>query len=223
MNKIKFKSCLCEGLGTFMLTFFGCAAACTVGTDVKGGYFITASAFGLVLAVLCYIIGPVSGCHVNPAVTIAMLINKKIDLINAVAYSVSQIAGAIIGGLVLSLFFSPAHGLGSNAASSEGIIASLAIELILTFSFVLAIFGATARKENSSVSGIIIGAALTLVHIIGIHFTGTSVNPARSIGPALFAGMQYIKDLWIFILAPVAGAVLAALCWKYLIENKKYK
>lgn len=222
MNKLNLKSYICEFTGTLLLTFFGCAAACTVGTNVDGGYFMTALTFGLILTVLCYVIGPVSGCHVNPAVTVAMFINKKIDLKNSLLYIFSQVLGGIAGGLLLSLIFKPEYGLGANAASSKGIIISLVMECILTFTFVLAVFAAASKKENSSISGIIIGTALTMVHIIGIGFTGTSVNPARSIGPAIFAGADYISDLWIFILAPVAGAVLAALLWKF-IDNKNSK
>ncbi len=220
MKNLNLKSYVCEFTGTLLLTFFGCATACTVGTNVDGGYLMTALSFGLILTVLCYIIGPVSGCHVNPAVTIAMFINKKIDLRNTIIYIISQILGAVAGGLILSLIFKPAYGLGANAAASDGILLSLVLECILTFTFVLAIFGATSKKENSSVSGVIIGGALTLVHIVGIGFTGTSVNPARSIGPALFAGIDYIADLWIFVSAPVVGAALAAFLWKF-INNKK--
>jgi len=221
MKKVNFRACIAEFLGTFMLTFFGCAAACTVGTEVKGGYFMTALTFGLILTVMCYCIGPISGCHVNPAVTLAMFINKKIKGHDALSYAVSQVIGAVLAGGLLSVFFKPEKGLGSNSSAGVGIIVALAIEIILTFTFILAIFGATSKKENSSISGIIIGAALTMVHIIGIHFTGTSVNPARSLGPALFAGITALSDVWIFIIAPLIGAVLAAFTWKFLIQEKK--
>lgn len=220
MKKINFRAGIAELLGTFMLTFFGCAAACTVGTDVKGGYFMTAFTFGLILTAMCYVIGPISGCHVNPAVTLAMFINKKINISDTITYVISQIIGAVVAGGLLSVFFKPDKGLGSNSASGVGIAVALAMEVILTFTFILIIFGATSKKENSNISGIIIGAALTLVHIVGIHFTGTSVNPARSIGPALFATTGALTDLWIFIAAPLAGAVLAAFAWKFLNNSK---
>ena len=214
MKKLNYKSYLAEFFGTFMLTFFGCATACTVGTSVEGGYFMTALSFGAVLAVLCFIIGPVSGCHVNPAVTLAMFINKKISAADAGLYAVSQFIGAIAAGALLSVFFKPSKGLGANGASDAGIIISILIEIILTAFFVLCVLGATSDKKNSSVAPIAVGLSLTLVHIVGIHFTGTSVNPARSLGPAIFSQAGQIADIWIFITAPFVGAVIAAFLWK---------
>lgn len=233
MIKFNYKAYIAEFLGTMLLTFFGCASACIVGTKVDGGYLIVAITFGLILTALCYIIGPVSGCHVNPAVTIAMLINKGISIIDSVFYIISQFIGGLAGGALLSYFFKEEYGLGSNAVVKSSILdrvlagreleLTIVIELILTFTFVLAIFGATSKKENSSVSGIIIGAALTLVHIIGIHYTGTSVNPARSLGPAVFAKEAYLSNVWVFIVAPIAGAALAALVWQLFKSTKKVK
>lgn len=225
MNKINIRAYFAEFLGTMLLTFFGCASACIVGTDVKGGYLIVAITFGLVLTSLCYIIGPVSGCHVNPAVTIALIINKGVSLIDGAFYVVCQFAGGIAGGGLLSYFFKEEYGLGSNNLTNTYLLDkdleySIIIEIILTFAFILTILGVTSKKENSSISGIIIGASLTLVHIIGIHYTGTSVNPARSLGPAIFAGGEYLSNLWVFILAPVIGAVIAAFVWKILKDNK---
>ncbi len=220
MKKFNYKSYLAEFFGTFMLTFFGCATACTVGTSVEGGYFMTALAFGAVLAVLCFVIGPVSGCHVNPAVTLAMFINKKISAADAGLYALSQFIGGIAGGALLSLFFKPNKGLGANGASDDGIIISLLIEVILTAFFVLCVLGATSDKKNSSVAPVAVGASLTLVHIIGIHFTGTSVNPARSLGPAIFSQAGHIADVWIFIIAPLVGAVIAAFLWKFFKTTK---
>lgn len=235
MFKINYKAYLAEFLGTLLLTFFGCASACIVGTDVKGGYLIVALTFGLILTALCYIIGPVSGCHVNPAVTVAMFINKGISIFDSVCYIVSQFAGGVAGGALLSYFFKEQYGLGSNGLVKTTLLdkdlvgkdieLTIIIEVILTFVFVLAIFGATAKKENSAVSGIVIGATLTLVHIIGIYYTGTSVNPARSLGPAVFAQGDYLTNVWVFIAAPTAGAILAALIWQIFKdkENKNKK
>lgn len=230
MIKINYKAYIAEFIGTMLLTFFGCASACIVGTKVDGGYLIVALTFGLVLTSLCYTIGSVSGCHVNPAVTIAMLINKTISVFDAVCYIVSQFVGGLAGGALLSFFFKEEYGLGSNDLVKTTILdkdlagkdleLTIIIELILTFTFVLTVLGATSKKEHSSVSGIVIGAALTLVHIIGIHYTGTSVNPARSFGPAFFAKEAYLSNVWVFIVAPIAGAVLAALVWQIFKVKK---
>lgn len=220
MNKINLKAAIAELVGTAVLVFFGCGTACMVGCDVKGGYLMTALAFGLVIVAMAYSIGNVSGCHINPAVTLAMLINKKISGKDAVTYFISQFIGGIVGAALLCIFFKPANGLGSNGLYDESIIKSLIIEVILTFVFVLAILGVTSKVKNDQVCGIVIGLTLTLVHILGIGFTGTSVNPARSFGPALFAGGEALKCVWVFILAPLAGAALAAYLWKYLAPKK---
>lgn len=220
MKKLNIRACIAELIGTAVLVFFGCGTACMVGCDVKGGYLMTALAFGLVIVAMAYSIGNISGCHINPAVTLAMFISKKISLNDMISYFVSQFLGGIVGAALLAVFFSPSKGLGSNGLYDGSILKSLLIEIILTFVFIIAILGVTSKVKNDQVSGIVIGLTLTLVHILGIGFTGTSVNPARSFGPALFAGGDAIKCVWVFIIAPLVGAALAAYTWKYLSKNK---
>ena len=219
MKTKSYKAYIAEFIGTCVLVVFGCGTACAIGCDVPGGYLATALAFGLVIVAMAYSIGNVSGCHINPAVSLAMLITKKLPVKDFIAYVIAQILGAITGAGILCIFFSRSEGLGSNGLYEESIIKSLVIECILTFVFLLAILGVTSKVKNGQVAGIVIGLTLTLVHILGIHFTGTSVNPARSIGPALIAGGNALAVVWVFIVGPLAGAALAALCWK-AIGNK---
>ena len=221
MKNFNFRAFTAELVGTFVLVFFGCGTACLIGCEVPGGYLATAVAFGLVIVAMAYSIGNISGCHINPAVTLSMLITKKITIKDAVSYWVAQFLGGIIGGAFLLIFFPASSGLGSNGLFEGKIFESLLIEIILTFVFILAILGVTSKAKNEQVSGLIIGLTLTLVHILGIGFTGTSVNPARSFGPALFAGGDSLKNVWVFIVAPLIGAVIASYCWKYLSKNKK--
>jgi aquaporin Z len=192
-----------------------------IGCDVTGGYLATAVAFGLVIVAMAYSIGNISGCHINPAVTLGLFIANKISLKDSVSYWVSQFIGGIIGGGLLLIFFPKSSGLGTNGVYDGNIVKSLLIEVILTFVFVLAILGVTSKVKNDQIAGLVIGLTLTLVHILGIGFTGTSVNPARSFGPALFAGGDALKNVWVFIVAPLIGAAIAAYCWKYLNKNKK--
>lgn len=212
------KKSLAEFIGTFVLVFFACGTAAVVGCSAENGtgYLLTALAFGLVIVAMAYSIGNVSGCHINPAVSIAMLVNGKLSVKDFVGYVVAQFAGAIAGAAALMAFVGKDSGLGANALYEGNIALSLLIEVILTFVFVLAILGVTSKKENSSVAGVVIGLALTLVHILGISFTGTSVNPARSFGPALFMGGEALANVWVFIVAPLVGGVLAALVYKFL-------
>ena len=221
MKKINFRACIAELIGTCVLVFFGCGTACMIGCDVKGGYLATAVAFGLVIVAMAYSIGNISGCHINPAVTLGLFIANKISLKDSVSYWVSQFIGGIIGGALLLIFFPASSGLGTNGLYDDSIFKSLLIEIILTFVFVLAILGVTSKVKNDQIAGLVIGLTLTLVHILGIGFTGTSVNPARSFGPALFAGGDALKNVWVFIVAPLIGAAIAAFCWKYLSKNKK--
>lgn len=221
MNKINIRACVAEFIGTAVLVFFGCGTACMVGCEVKGGYLMTALAFGLVIVAMAYSIGNVSGCHINPAVSLAMFINKKMTLSEMFSYFVSQFAGGIFGALLMTIFFDRNKGLGSNGLWDESYAKSFIIEVILTFVFVLAILGVTSKVKNDQVCGLVIGLTLTLVHILGIGFTGTSVNPARSFGPALFALGDSIKVVWVFILAPFVGSALAAFTWKYLGKKAK--
>ncbi len=224
----KLKKAIAEFIGTCVLVLLGCGTAMTVGCnpDQGSGYILTAFAFGLVIVAMAYSIGNVSGCHINPAVSIAMLISGKMTVSEFFIYIVAQFAGATAGAAILKGIFALAGledktgALGSNGLAGGDIVASLIIEVLLTFVFVLAILGVTSKVENGSVAGIVIGLTLVLVHIIGIGLTGTSVNPARSFGPALLAGGEALTNLWVFIVAPLAGGILAALCYK-LITIKK--
>lgn len=218
---LSLKKYVAEFIGTFVLVFFACGTACAVGCEVAGGYLLTALAFGLVIVAMAYSIGNVSGCHINPAVSIAMLISGKMTAVDFVGYIVAQFAGAVAGAAGLLALFGKESNLGSNALYNNDIVASLIIEVVLTFVFVIAILGVTSKAENGSVAGIVIGLSLTLVHILGIHFTGTSVNPARSFGPALLAGGESLSCVWVFIVAPLAGGALAALVYKFLTCGKK--
>ncbi len=216
------KKYLAECLGTFVLVFFACgtAAALGCGADANAAYVLTALAFGLVIVAMAYSIGHVSGCHINPAVSIGMLVAGKMSVKDFVGYVVAQFAGAILGALALRGVLGPESGLGTNGLYNGNIGASLIIEVVLTFVFVYAILGVTSKEKDSSVAGLVIGLTLTLVHILGIHFTGTSVNPARSFGPALIAGGEALANVWVFIVAPLVGGVLAALVFKALNADK---
>jgi len=219
-----------EFLGTLALVFFGCGSAVIAGAYI--GFLGIALAFGMVLLILVYAIGPISGCHVNPAVTIAMLFAKKIDGKNALAYIGVQCLGAIVGaGLIFMIMsgmpgWEVADGLGQNgfdSASPAGfsMTAGFIAEIILTFFFVYVILEVISKKVNKGFEGLAIGFALFLSHIVGIPITGTSVNPARSLGPALFVGDLALEQLWLFWAAPIAGAILAALVWMYLSNPKE--
>jgi len=216
------KKYLAEVIGTFTLVTFGCGTAIAVGcaSDAGSGYLLTALAFGLVIVAMAYSIGNISGCHINPAVSIAMLILKKMDVKDFVGYVVAQCIGSGLGCLVLGALFGFDCGFGANAIqagwANGNVGTAFLAEVVLTFVFVLAIVGVTSKDVNGAVAGIVIGLTLTLVHILGIHMTGTSVNPARSLMPAIFAGGAALSQVWIFILAPLAGGALAAICYRYL-------
>ena len=216
------KKCTAEFIGTFVLVFFACGTAAVVGCSAENGtgYLLTALAFGLVIVAMAYSIGNISGCHINPAVSIAMLVSGKLSVKDFIGYLIAQFAGATAGSAVLMAFVGKESGLGANALYEGNIALSILIEIILTFVFVSAILGVTSKIENSAVSGIVIGLTLTLVHILGISFTGTSVNPARSFGPALFVGGDALANVWVFLVAPLVGGVLAALVYKFLDSKK---
>ena len=216
------KKCTAEFIGTFVLVFFACGTAAVVGCSAENGtgYLLTALAFGLVIVAMAYSIGNISGCHINPAVSIAMLVSGKLSVKDFIGYLIAQFAGATAGAAVLMAFVGKESGLGANALYEGNIALSVLIEIILTFVFVIAILGVTSKIENSAVSGIVIGLTLTLVHILGISFTGTSVNPARSFGPALFVGGDALANVWVFLVAPLVGGVLAALVYKFLDSKK---
>lgn len=220
MNCIK--KYLAEFIGTFVLVFFACGTAAVVGCSAENGtgYLLTALAFGLVIVAMAYSIGNVSGCHINPAVSIAMLISGKLGIKDFAGYVIAQFLGATAGAAALMAFAGKESGLGANALYKGDIWLSLLIEIILTFVFVIAILGVTSKVENGAVAGIVIGLSLTLVHILGISFTGTSVNPARSFGPALFVGGDALANVWVFIVAPLVGGALAAVVYKFLASKK---
>lgn len=222
MNSLK--KYVAEFIGTFVLVFFACGTAAAVGCNkdiFDSAYLLTALAFGLVIVAMAYSIGNISGCHINPAVSIAMLINKKMTITDFLGYIVAQFAGATAGAALLVPFVGIESGLGTNSLFEYNIWLTIGIEIILTFVFVIAILGVTSKVENSAVSGLVIGLTLTLVHIFGIHFTGTSVNPARSFGPALIVGGSAFSYVWAFTIAPLLGGVLAALVYRFLSKEKK--
>lgn len=217
------KKFLAECIGTFVLVFFGCGTAVVAqcSLDNYPGYLLTALAFGLVIVAMAYSIGNVSGCHINPAVSLGVLLSGGMSVQEFGQYVAAQFLGAILGAGALSLFVGADSGLGSNGLYQGNIGLSLLIEIILTFVFVMTVLGVTDREENCPVVGLVIGLSLTLVHILGIAFTGTSVNPARSFGPALFAGGPALTNVWVFIVAPLIGGALAAFCYKYLTSEAK--
>lgn len=216
------KKYVAEFIGTFVLVLLACGTAAAVGCDPSGsGYLLTALAFGLVIVAMAYSIGNISGCHINPAVSIAMLISGKMSVKDFVGYIVAQFLGAIAGAAVLMAILGKESGLGANALYNGDVWLSILIEVILTFVFVIAILGVTSKTENTAVTGLVIGLSLTLVHIFGIHFTGTSVNPARSFGPALFVGGDALANVWVFIVAPLVGGALAAVVYKFLSSKSE--
>ncbi len=225
---IKARSLIAEALGTALLVFFGAGTATlcfgfkVIGTSVAAGVVMTALAFGLVLLVLVYAIGPISGCHVNPAVTMGFLAARRIALTDAIGYWLAQVVGGIVGAAGLygvvhsSSLYHSSTGLGADGYGKSSIIGANAAgafvaEIVLTFVFVFVILSVTRRASNATVAGIAIGLALALVHLIGIPIDGTSVNPARSLGPALFVGGSALSQLWVFLVAPLIGGFLSAL------------
>lgn len=230
------KKYFCEAIGTAVLVLFGCGSAVITGNIVA-----IALTFGLSIVAMAYVIGNISGCHVNPAVSLAMLINKKITLKEFLFYVIAQVVGAFIGAglLFLILNFSDAvvqaggisaiglgtNGFGENSSLGINMWIAILVEVILTFVFVYTILGVTSDEKKSSVAGIVIGLTLSFVHILGISLTGTSVNPARSLAPATVMAIigQYeaIKQVWVFIVAPFVGSALAAFAFKFLNKEKE--
>lgn len=220
---VSFKKYVAEFIGTFVLVLFACGTAAAVGCstmDANTAYIITALAFGLVIVAMAYSVGNISGCHINPAVSIAMLIDGRMSVKDFFGYVVAQCLGGIAGAAPLGLLLGTDCGYGANGLYQGNIWISLLVEVILTFVFVFAILGVTSKPEYSNVAGLVIGLTLTLVHIFGIHFTGTSVNPARSLGSAIFAGGDALANLWVFIVAPLVGGAIAALVWKLFKSEK---
>lgn len=208
---------IAEGVGTMMLTLIACGIAVTSGVDLVA----TSLAFGLVIVAAAYSIGNVSGCHINPAVSISLLVAGKMTAKECIRYIIAQVIGAFVGSLLLALLLGDFEALGANGlVGNTTIWVALVVEVILTFIFTTTILGVTDKKENGHVTGIVIAFTLTLVHLFGLPFTGTSVNPARSLAPAILQGGDSLTNVWIFIVAPVVGAVLAGLFYKYVLKEK---
>lgn len=230
------KKYVAEFFGTAFLVFFGCGVAVVCGGATGGlengylGVVAIALAFGLSIVAGAYGIAQISGCHVNPAVSLSMLILGKMNVKDFVGYVIAQVIGAIAGAGLLFFVKSQTTlltgaGMGTNGfgeASAVGLdmVGALAVEVVLTFVFVFVIIVVTAKAETAAVAGLVIGATLTFVHLIGIPLTGTSVNPARSLGPAIFSGGIALEQVWVFIVAPFVGAALAALVYKVLYKEE---
>ena len=218
-----------ELIGTFVLTFLGCGAAVSLNCGADTASIVgTAIAFGLAVVAMAYTIGGISGCHINPAITLGVYLSGRMNAKDCGMYMLFQVIGAIIAAALLYLIVQTDPGLargtatGANACASGNIWNGVVVEFALTFIFVLVVLGATAKTNGATnnFAGLAIGLALILIHLVGINYTGTSVNPARSIGPALFEGGDALAQLPIFIFAPLAGGALAAGIWK-LLESEK--
>jgi aquaporin Z len=231
------KKYFAELIGTFSLVLFGCGSAVIAGISGVGpsgiGLLGISIAFGFAVVAMAYAIGGISGCHVNPAVTIGVLVAGKMEAKDAIGYIISQCIGAILGALVLYLILSgkPGFTMGEWALGSNGwgpgylgeynVISAFLIEAVMTFLFLFVILGTTSKFGNGAMAGLAIGVTLMLIHLVTIPVTGTSVNPARSLGPAIFAGGQAMAQLWLFIIAPIVGAIVAAIVWKFGFDNEK--
>ncbi len=222
------KKYLAEMVGTMVLTLLGCGTAVSLNCGSDTASVVgTAVAFGLAVVAMAYTIGGVSGCHINPAITLGCLISKRISCKDATMYMLFQVIGAIIGAAILFALTSndmvQAGGTltGANSCGDHGVVVGLIAEIVLTCIFVLVVLGSTDEKKGAgNFAGLAIGLSLILIHLVGIHYTGTSVNPARSIGPAIFEGGQALSDLWVFIVGPFVGAAIAAGIWKIIGEEK---
>lgn len=225
------KKYIAEFTGTCALVFLGCGTAMLVGCNAANGsgYILTAFAFGLTIVGMAYCVGNISGCHINPAVSLGFLMSGRMTASDFIGYVISQCLGALAGSGLLALIFSlggvedKTGGFGTNglAGVNGSAAAGLLVEIILTFFFVLVVLGVTSKKAgHGSFGGLIIGFSLVLVHILGIGLTGTSVNPARSFGPAVIAAISGnaapLASLWVFIAGPLIGGAIASVCYKYL-------
>jgi aquaporin Z len=228
---------IAEAVGTAILVIVAVGTATltfgfkVTGSSAAAGVAATALAFGLTLLGLAYTIGPISGAHVNPAVTIGFLVSRRMAATEAAAYVVAQVVGAVAGALILWGMVAGANGytrtgtgLGVDGWAEHSMVGlnaqgAFATEVVLTFVFVLVVLAATSRLATPSVAGLAIGLSLTAVHLVGIPLTGTSVNPARSIGPALIVGGDALSQLWLFVVAPLLGGAIAALLYRYLFQT----
>jgi len=220
-----------ELIGTAALVLIGCGSAVIAGQYI--GFAGIAFAFGLTVLAMVYAIGSISGCHINPAITVAMFVAGKIKGKDAIGYIIAQCVGAIIGaGILLAIasgllgYSLDVNGLGQNGYGAQSpagyaMWACFVAELVLTALFLLVILGSTSEKAPKGFAGIAIGFSLVLIHLVGIPITGTSVNPARSLGPAVFVGGEALPQLWLFWVAPIIGGILAAVIWKYVLQEKQ--
>ena len=236
------KKAISEFFGTFVLVLLGCGTAVVTG----GNLVATALAFGLAVVAMAYAIGDISGCHINPAISLGMLITRRMGFVDFIVYCVSQVLGAIAGSGVLALIINSCFGyveetnelnpisfknvgLGANlygdAAGNVHItgIGAAIVEIVLTFIFVYVVLSVSANAKFARIGGVVIGFTLTLVHLLGIRLTGTSVNPARSIGPAIFMQGTALSQLWVFIVMPFIGAAIAAVLWLFLKPKEETK
>ena len=223
------KKYIAEFVGTMVLVLFGTGIAVVSG----GNLLVTSLAFGLSIVAMAYVVGNVSGCHLNPAVSLAMLLQKKQDPKDFCYYVLAQVLGALAGTTILFAILSEtnmgtvalgANGFGDLSATNISLLGALLIEVVLTFVFIYTILGVTSDEKYSKVAGIVIGLTLTFVHLLGIPLTGTSVNPARSLAPAIFTGGLAFQQVWLFIVAPLVGSVIATYTFMYLNkEDKKSK
>jgi aquaporin Z len=220
------KKYIAELLGTFVLVFVGCGSAVLAGNEI--GSVGIAFAFGLSVLAMVYAIGSISGCHINPAISVSMFVAGKMKLKNMAIYIVMQCVGAVIAALLIygiavgkPGYSLVVNGLGQNgydAASLGGfsMVSGFVAEVALTFVFLLVIFGSISERAPKGFAGISIGLSLVLIHLVGIPITGTSVNPARSLGPAVVVGGVALSQLWLFLLAPIIGGLIAAVVWRFL-------
>jgi aquaporin Z len=236
LKKKTMKKFFAELIGTFSLVLFGCGTAVIAGTSVVGpagaGLLGISIAFGFAVVAMAYTIGGISGCHINPAVTVGVYMAGRMDAKDAIGYIISQCIGAILGAAVLYLivsgrpeFVMSEWGLGSNGwgegyLGQYNVVSAFVIETVMTFLFLMVILAVTSKYGNSTMAGLAIGVTLMLIHLVAIPVTGTSVNPARSLGPAIFAGGNALAQLWLFFVAPILGAIIAALVWKYGFEKE---
>ena len=224
------KKYLAELVGTFVLTFLGCGAAVALGCGADTASIVgTAIAFGLAVVAMAYTIGGISGCHINPAITLGCFLSGRMTAKDCGMYMVFQVIGAILAAAVLAGIVGTvgADGIittktGANACAF-GVTNGLIVEIVLTMIFVLVVLGATAKTNGATnnFAGLAIGLSLILIHLVGIHYTGTSVNPARSFGPALFEGGAALSQVWVFIVGPLVGGGLAALIWKMIEPSEE--
>ena len=218
------KKMMAEALGTFILVLFGCGSAVLMGAQI--GMLGISLAFGLAIVAAAYGLGAISGAHLNPAVSLGMVAAGKMSVAEFAAYAVAQVAGATLAAAVLLVIATgkadyslAANGLGQNGFGTGylgeyALSAALTFEFVMTFLFVTVILGATADGAPGAMAGLAIGLTLAAIHLVGINVTGVSVNPARSFGPAIFAGGKALGDLWVFLVAPLAGGALAGVVWK---------